>query len=172
MDAEQRFTEQGLKDLQGIIDDVLYERYAKMAKGGKSKRADVDWDMNVVEEIREKARANTKAWNDRPENFSYHHDKTARALCVRGTYTIEEWNDLLFHTGCKCLCCGNDEALLVVNHIIPMKNGGSNSIDNLQPLCKSCHSRKHGRIVDYRSPETKENLVQLGLVDVSRMIGR
>ena len=117
-----------------------------------------------------KALATTKAWN--LEHFSYHHDKAAKRWGVEGTFTVEEWNDLLFHTGCKCLACGNDEVLLVANHIVPMKDGGSNWISNIQPLCKSCSVKKHGYTRDYRTPETKENLVRLGLVDVSRMIGR
>ena len=29
-----------------------------------------------------------------------------------------------------------------VDHITPLKRGGDNSMDNLQSLCKPCHSRK------------------------------
>jgi 5-methylcytosine-specific restriction endonuclease McrA len=133
---------------------------------------DITKFMKPVIAKRDKARARTKAWTYAPENFAYHHNRDADRWGVKGTFTIEEWNDLLFHTGYKCLACGNDEVLLVANHITPMSIGGSNYIDNIQPLCKSCHSKKHGYIKDYRSPETLKNLVRIGLVDLSRMIGR
>lgn len=37
-----------------------------------------------------------------------------------------------------------DEVVLAteVDHITPLRDGGSNSLSNLQSLCKSCHSRK------------------------------
>lgn len=32
-----------------------------------------------------------------------------------------------------------------VHHIIPLKEGGKHSIDNLVSLCRSCHAKKHRR---------------------------
>ena len=29
-----------------------------------------------------------------------------------------------------------------VDHIIPLRHGGGNKLENLQSLCKSCHSSK------------------------------
>lgn len=37
---------------------------------------------------------------------------------------------------------GRIELATEVDHIIPKRDGGTNEMKNLQPLCKSCHSRK------------------------------
>ena len=48
-----------------------------------------------------------------------------------------------------CLCCGSEKDI-TIDHIVPVFKDGENSIDNLQPLCRSCNSRKSTNEIDYR----------------------
>ena len=52
--------------------------------------------------------------------------------------------------GYNCLKCGDDKNISL-DHIIPVFHNGENSIDNLQPLCRSCNSKKGTKIIDYRN---------------------
>lgn len=47
-----------------------------------------------------------------------------------------------------CTMCGKKDLIgddLTVDHIIAVKNGGTNEIDNLTILCRSCNSSKGTR---------------------------
>jgi hypothetical protein len=47
----------------------------------------------------------------------------------------------------KCADCGGVK-MLDVHHITPMALGGSNDLDNLILLCRSCHGKRHKYIIN------------------------
>lgn len=56
---------------------------------------------------------------------------------------IKEKFDLLWN---KCLICGSIENI-EIDHIIPLSKWGTNDINNLQPLCRSCNGKKWNKIL-------------------------
>jgi len=63
----------------------------------------------------------------RRSQFSRDHDRLMLALIERDGY--------------RCATCGAVETL-TIDHIDPLSKGGSDDLDNLQLLCRSCNSRK------------------------------
>jgi len=74
-----------------------------------------------------------------------------RSLCV-GNFTDKEWAEVKAKFSNTCLRCNKREPRIVLtaDHVIPLSLGGSNTIDNIQPLCKSCNSVKRCDTTDYR----------------------
>ena len=68
----------------------------------------------------------------------------------RGNFTVQEFKELCESYGNKCLACGETEAALEADHVVPLTKGGSDSISNIQPLCGSCNRKKVVNIIDYR----------------------
>ena len=69
---------------------------------------------------------------------------------AEGSYTVEEWLSLCAEYENRCLCC-KEVKPLEGDHVIPVSKGGTNSIDNIQPLCHSCNTSKgNRRTTDYR----------------------
>lgn len=66
-----------------------------------------------------------------------------------GIFTVQEWISICNKYGNICLWC-RDAKPLTADHVIPLVKGGSSGIENIQPLCAVCNSRKHDKHIDFR----------------------
>ena len=95
-------------------------------------------------------------WKGGYENKLWHNrQRRTMKLNAKGSHTQTEWEALKMRWGYMCLCCKKEEPEITLSedHIIPLSKQGTDYIDNIQPLCRSCNSRKHNSIINY-----KENL--------------
>lgn len=92
-----------------------------------------------------------KKWRAKRNFWSIQRARRKRGS--QGTHTYEEWIMLKESYGNMCLCCKQTEpgVKLTEDHVIPLSKGGSNMIENIQPLCSVCNSIKHIKILDYRT---------------------
>lgn len=81
-------------------------------------------------------------------------ERYAREKDAKGNHTLEQWEALKQEFDNKCAFCRKEEKL-TKDHIIPLSENGTDYIDNIQPLCKSCNSRKWKFI--YENPELINN---------------
>lgn len=75
----------------------------------------------------------------------------AREKGAIGNHSLKEWDNLKILNDNKCAIC-KEVKKLTKDHIIPLSKGGSDFIENIQPLCKNCNSKKHNKL-NYENPE-------------------
>lgn len=73
----------------------------------------------------------------------------------RGSFTRTEWMAVCRRFKWRCAWC-QEKKKLTVDHIVPLSKGGGNTIDNIQPLCSTCNTRKKDRTMDFRKGEVQQ----------------
>jgi 5-methylcytosine-specific restriction endonuclease McrA len=98
--------------------------------------------------IRKAATESTRRWRHRYPERAQEHDNRRRARRAQapGSFTAAEFIALCIQFRHRCAICGKKRKL-TVDHIIPLSRPGtSNSIGNIQPVCRSCNSAKRDRL--------------------------
>jgi 5-methylcytosine-specific restriction endonuclease McrA len=117
-------------------------------KGGISK------DKKHLKELKQK-------WDK--ENYDrviwHSNRRRIKKLNNGGSHTFGEWELLKKQYNYTCPSCGEKEPeiKLTEDHIIPLDKGGSDYIENIQPLCRSCNCKKHTKIIKYEFDRTTFN---------------
>lgn len=125
------------------------ERMSKIKKThtpwNKGKKMSLKYRETVANSLRGKLGDKSRNWKG---GIAYFKIRNIRLRENGGFHTQGEWETLKSQYNWTCPCCRKQNEL-VKDHIIPLAKGGSNNIENIQPLCRSCNAKKHTKIIKY-----------------------
>ncbi len=159
--------QKGHKPFKGTEATMFKKGQAPHNKG----KTNPAWKFNHSEETIEKIRkSKLELYRDKTRHPSWrggiskvkeYHTLAARRRQIRkmgngGIHTTEEWIALKKRYNYICPCCGVGEPKikLVRDHVVALYIGGTDDIDNIQPLCISCNAKKHIKTIFYSSNKT------------------
>ena len=92
-----------------------------------------------------------KKMHNRLNHKKYKHVRRAREVNANGFFDPAEFLSLVERLENKCPGCGIwfESKDFTIDHIVPLSKGGTNFIQNIQPLCMRCNVRKNARTINF-----------------------
>jgi 5-methylcytosine-specific restriction endonuclease McrA len=135
---------------------VKYTRHADQVRAYResTKEQRREWKRVYYQKNKKKIDTQNKEWRLknldawRVLNAAGCRRRQYRLRGAIGSHTTKEWENLKRIYDSTCPKCLRSEPFikLTEDHKIPLSLGGSNNIDNIQPLCTSCNSAKRNKI--------------------------
>jgi len=119
----------------------------------KNKKSRGEHQRQWREEHKEHCRELQRQWVEKNRDYMNYLSLKRCALKrgASGNHSFGEWELLKKQYDYTCPSCHKKEPeiKLTQDHIIPLSKGGSENIENIQPLCKSCNSRKKDKEIKF-----------------------
>lgn len=95
--------------------------------------------------LSEEERKKRRSWSKNKRN------RVKKRFDGDATHSFGDWQLLKRQYGFRCPSCNvkEPEITLTEDHIVPLSRGGTDAIENIQPLCLKCNLRKHTKIIRY-----------------------
>lgn len=129
---------------------IISDRYRNSKNGKKTREA---YRRDILPFILERYKEIKNRWRQNNQERMNFYSRIRRYLKknAEGFHTFREWELLKKRYDYMCFYCKRKEPeiKLTEDHIVPLSKGGSNNIENIQPLCGRCNSRKHTKIINF-----------------------
>ena len=114
-----------------------------------------NYRLENLDKVKDCQRKSYKKWVRTEKGKQYNRERAkryrARKLGADGFHTKDEFISLVVRIDFVCPSCGYllNSKNLTEDHIVPLSKGGSDSIENIQPLCHPCNAGKKDKTINY-----------------------
>ena len=135
-----KYNEQYREKNRGILAKKSYQYFKDNPKKW-SQIQQKSYEKNKIKRLEE----NKIYYKNNKEEFRIRWQKRkSRKVLLLNTLTKEQWSYIKAEFNNRCAYCG-EETSLEQEHFVPISKGGTYTINNIIPACKSCNCSKHDK---------------------------